>query len=111
MKRKGGKRTGAGRDYRPHARIWLADRYAELLWKFRDAGVSNAGEMALETLHAESGRSLEATWRLIVRGRHDEIFLDELDAKRHNREPLTDFELSVLHGFSRRWARLLRHKH
>ena len=40
------------------------------------------------------------TKRLPISGRHEDIFLAELDVKRHNREPLDDFELAVLRSFS-----------
>lgn len=106
---RGGKRAGAGRPYRPAARIWLANRYVELKWQLRDAGVSNAGEKALEALHAEEHPdgegSLATTWRLIVRGRHEEIFLSELAFKLQNQEPLSAYEQSLLRKLSRRRRR------
>ena len=69
-------------------------------------------QIALDMLHAEEhpngGGSIETTRRLVVQGRHDDIFICELSAKRDNREPLSDFEKSVLRKIARRNLRLLR---
>ena len=43
-----------------------------------------------------------------MQGRHDDIFINELSAKRDNREPLDDFEKTILRKIARRNWRLLR---
>lgn len=111
-KKSGGKRAGAGRCYNPWKRIALAERFAELKSNLRQAGWPNAAQIALDLLHAEEhpngGGSIETTRRLVVQGRHDDIFICEVSAKRDNREPLSDFEQSVLRKIARRNMRLLR---
>jgi hypothetical protein len=106
---RGGKRPGAGRGYRPWTRIWLANRYAELKLEFEEAGVSKPGHEALVALHldehADGAGSIATTRRSIASGRIDEIVMGELDAKRHNKEPLSDDERSVLRKLTRRSAR------
>ena len=113
MKRqKGGKRPGAGRYYSPWDRIRLAHRYAELKSEFIEGGASKreACARAFAVVHGERTHkgSPATTKRLPISGRHEDIFLAELDVKRHNREPLDDFELAVLRSFSRRWHRFSR---
>jgi len=111
MKRKhGGPGRGQGRHYSPSGRIWLANRLAELKWGFRDAGNDrDPAARALKALHAElhpdGGGHIETTRRLCIRGRGEDNFFSELSAKRHNREPLTDFEQQILEKLSLSWRR------
>ena len=111
-KKSGGKRAGAGRCYNPWKRIALAERFAELKSNLPPGWQAERGQIALDMLHAEEhpngGGSLETTRRLVVQGRHDDIFICEVSAKRDNREPLSDFEQSVLRKIARRNRRLLR---
>lgn len=119
---KGGKRPGAGTHYSPSERIRLAHHYATYKWAFNT--LKNFGHKfghkklkpayeALRALHADEhpngGGSIETTKRLVVQGRHDDIFLSELAVKRHNREPLTEAERSFLGKWTRLWRR--RHRH
>jgi hypothetical protein len=113
MKRKlekGGKRPGAGTIYAPWNRIRLAHRYAELKWQFHE--MRSPGKRAYSLLHTEEhpdgGGSITTTKRLVIAGGHDDNFLADLDAKRHNREPLSKEEQLILRKWSRRWARWAR---
>ena len=105
LKARGGSGRGQGRSYNPEPRIWLANRYEKLKWEFRNANAFKPGYEALFALHAElRGKGkVDSTKRLITTGRHEELFLDELATKRHNGEPLSDFEQSILRKLSARW--------
>ena len=108
MKRRhGGKRLGAGRHYSPWDRIILAWRYEEAKLRLGKA------ECALREVHASRKGSLHTTETLIKHGRRDDIsldiFLSEMDAKRHNGEPLTPGEQRDLRSYDA-WRRSPRRK-
>jgi hypothetical protein len=55
-------------------------------------------------------RTLSTTKWLVRIGQQESNFFDELDAKRHNQEPLSDFEQKILRKLRLRWLRWRRRK-
>jgi hypothetical protein len=108
VKRKwGGKRAGAGRYYNLWSRIYLAQRYAHLVIEFLRKGTPKPASKALSQLHGELGRKIKvgSIKRSVTIGAQWDNFIADLYAKRHNGEPLTEFEEDFLDQQGRRSLR------
>jgi hypothetical protein len=94
--------------------MWLANRYYQLEGEFRKEGRSSPGKQALNALqdefHPDRKGALSTIKRLVRIGQQESNFFDELHAKRHNKEPLSDLEQEILRQSRLRWLRWLRRR-
>ena len=78
-----------------------------MLWdELRKKGARFPAKAALEALHAEmhpDGKGdIASTKRLAIIGQHEDNFISEIDVKRYNGEPLSDFEREIFRSLKRR---------